>query len=73
MTLANNWTLSMLVDHELIISQISGIQDKEICLKLSSIRKGKEMTSTRIKYILLGWVGESLGGKEGIKGGRRNL
>ena len=31
------------------------------------------MTSARIKYILLGWVEESLGEKGGIKGGRRNL
>ena len=26
-----------------------------------------EMTSARIQYILFGWVGESLGGKEAIK------
>ena len=32
-----------------------------------------KMTSARIKYILFGWTGESLGEKGVIKGGRRNL
>ena len=63
------WHFQCLVGHEIILSELAGIQDKENCLKLSSIKKDKElnvyeMTSARIKYLLLGWIG----GKEASKG-----
>ena len=62
----------------MILSQIAGILDKDNMSKvvLYQERQRKivyKMTSARIKYILLGWVGESFGGKGGIKEGRRNL